>query len=78
MSTTEKPALSLADIAKIKDPAARVRAAVEYRVYALAWAKDALDLRDAGLAEMKAAKVSQPKIAERTGINLATVKAVLR
>ena len=78
VSTQEKPTLSLADIAKIKDHATRVRAAVEYRAYALARAKEALDIRDAAMAEMKADGTSLPKIAEATGVNIATVKAVLR
>ena len=78
MSTHEKPALSLADITKIKDASARARAAVDYRTYALERAKEALDLRDDALRALRADGVSIPQIAERTGVNIATVKAGLR
>lgn len=68
----------LDDIRKVKDPAERARLAVEFTAYAEARAKAGRDVRDAALRDLKAAGVSIPEVARRTGVNVNTVKVVVR
>lgn len=74
-----KPAHTLADIERIRDPLEQARSAEEFAAYAEARAKDARRLRDAALRRAKETSgLPLSQVSERTGINFHTVKAVTR
>lgn len=77
MVDQQKPP-SLEEIGKVRDHAERARQAVTFTTYAETSAREGRAVRDQALRDLKDAKVSIPKIAEQTGVNIATVKAVLR
>jgi hypothetical protein len=65
-------------IKRTKDPAERAREAVAFIARAEAQAKQGRDLRDDAIREMRATGTLIREIVERTGVNVHTVKAVLR
>ena len=69
---------ALEEIEKIADPAERARAASEFIDYTVQRRRQGIDVRDAAIRDLRAAKVTIPDIAEQTGVNVNTVKAVLR
>lgn len=68
----------LEEIERIEDPAEQARAAVEFTAYAEHRARQGRAIRDQALRELQRRGVSKPKISAATGVNIATVKAVLR
>ena len=70
--------MPLDEIIKLKDPAARTREAVRFAAYAEARSKQGRDIRDAGIRALRQAGKTIPEIVKLTGVNLHTVKAVLR
>lgn len=73
-----RPAHGLEDLARLRDPVERARAAVAFIAYAEARAKQARDIRDEAVRAAHASGLSKPEVGRRTGITLATVKAVTR
>lgn len=70
--------IPLDQITAIEDPSERATAAVGFVAYAEARAREGRAIRDAALRACKERGMSKPQIAARTGVNIATVKAVLR
>lgn len=69
---------TLAAIRAITDPTERTRAATTYIDERENEAREGRHIRDNAIRELKRGGVSIPQIAERTGVNIATVKAVVR
>lgn len=69
---------SVDTLAAIADPIARAAEAARLDAFHKAEARRARQARNAALWEAFDAGTSKPKIASATGINIATVKAVLR
>lgn len=74
----EAPAHRPETLPRIVDPIARAIEAERYSAYAEARARQARAIRDNALRQAREAGRSKPEIARLTGINVATVKAVLR
>jgi hypothetical protein len=66
------------DVAQIPDAATRVRAAVEAATRVQHLDKEYRDIRDAGLRELRAAGHTLAAIQAETGVNVHTVKAIVR
>lgn len=69
---------TLDNIRAITDPTERTRAAITYIDQRETEAREGRHIRDNAIRELKRDGVSIPQIAERTGVNIATVKAVVR
>jgi hypothetical protein len=78
MSVTVRTPLAIDEIRTMPDPVARAREAVEFIGYAEARARQGRAVRDDAIRDCRAAGMTIPGIAEQTGVNVATVKAVLR
>jgi DNA-binding NarL/FixJ family response regulator len=62
----------------ISDPAERARAAERFIAYAERRAREARTIRDEAVRELRARGRTRPQVAEETGLNVHTVKAILR
>lgn len=78
MPQVAKPSHSIEEIERMRDPVVQARAADEFLAYAESRAKSARTLRDMALRKARESGVSRPQLADRTGINIHTIKAVTR
>ena len=76
MSDQQKPK-PLEETARLRDPIQRATGAEEFAAYCEGRAREARAVRNQALKDARG-KHSIPRIAELTGINVATVKAVCR